>query len=337
MKPESVATAAGELADVTERLNIPWVDSPFFEALLEKSRIDEETKSMVRRYANDGYLVFDPGIEDFDLLAERILNDVADSYGERRRVPDGWCFSESVKALATAPRILSVLESLYRREPVPFQTLNFRCGSEQRTHSDAVHFYSVPARFMCGVWVALENVDEENGPLHYYPGSHKLPLFTPHDLGVDVGKQESRKQHYEDYEDFVERLVEATGLQKVEVKLKKGEVLIWSAHLLHGGSPIRDPQRTRHSQVTHVFFAGCRYYIPVSSDPFLGIIDWKEPVNITTGELQPQYHSGRLMKVRKRRAPGKPLGKRLADKLRTYPSLRRIVRGLRGILPRKSV
>ena len=36
---------------------------------------------------------------------------------------------------------------------------------------------------MCGVWVALEDITEDNGPLHYYPGSHRLPdydAFCPH-------------------------------------------------------------------------------------------------------------------------------------------------------------
>ena len=33
----------------------------------------------------------------------------------------------------------------------------------------------MPEGFMCGVWVALEDMDMDNGPLVYYPGSHQLP------------------------------------------------------------------------------------------------------------------------------------------------------------------
>ncbi len=40
-----------------------------------------------------------------------------------------------------------------------------------------VHFNSIPQRFMCGVWVAMEDIAPDNGPLHYYPGSHKLPFY----------------------------------------------------------------------------------------------------------------------------------------------------------------
>ena len=47
--------------------------------------------------------------------------------------------------------------------------------------------------------------------------------------------------------------------------LRKGEALIWSSNLLHGGSPQRDPSLTRWSQVTHYFFEGCRYWKPLDS------------------------------------------------------------------------
>jgi ectoine hydroxylase-related dioxygenase (phytanoyl-CoA dioxygenase family) len=36
---------------------------------------------------------------------------------------------------------------------------------------------------MCGVWVALEDIDMGNGPLIYYPGSHRVPEVTMKELG----------------------------------------------------------------------------------------------------------------------------------------------------------
>jgi ectoine hydroxylase-related dioxygenase (phytanoyl-CoA dioxygenase family) len=38
---------------------------------------------------------------------------------------------------------------------------------------------------MVGVWVALEDIDSSNGPLIYYPGSHRLPIFTNEHLGIN--------------------------------------------------------------------------------------------------------------------------------------------------------
>jgi hypothetical protein len=50
---------------------------------------------------------------------------------------------------------------------------------------------------------------------------------------------------------------------------------VWSANLLHGGSPQRDKNRTRKSQVTHYFFEGCKYYTPAISEP--DNVHWRNP------------------------------------------------------------
>ncbi len=98
------------------------------------------------------------------------------------RVQDAWKSSSHVLALATAPRVLAILRELYGRKPLPFQTLNFPVGTQQRAHSGAIHFDSIPGGLMCGVWTALEDIDRENGPLVFYPGTHKLPVVSMDDV-----------------------------------------------------------------------------------------------------------------------------------------------------------
>jgi hypothetical protein len=51
--------------------------------------------------------------------------------------------------------------------------------------------------------------------------------------------------------------------------------VIWAANLLHGGSLQRNKQRSRHSQVTHYFFEGCKYYTPILSTR--DQITWRDP------------------------------------------------------------
>ena len=67
-------------------------------------------------------------------------------------------------------------------------------------------------------------------------------------------------------------------------EINRGEALIWHANLLHGGAPTRVPGRSRHSQVTHYFFEGCRYYTPMESTPRFKA--WRTPLWIpnTVGE-----------------------------------------------------
>jgi hypothetical protein len=213
-------------------------------------------------------------------------------YADEKRIQDAWQFLEPVRKLATMPHLLELLRVLYRREPVPFQTLNFRLGSEQRTHSDTIHFHCFPQRFMCGIWVALEDVDADNGPLRYYPKSHKLPVYDLHDLGYVGSRQRDTYDHYLRYEDFVEKRLAVSGLEPVEIRVKRGQALIWAANLFHGGTPIRDSKRTRHSQVTHFYFEDSIYYTPMLSDPGLGRIAVRDVHDIRDGRRVEQAYLG---------------------------------------------
>ena len=281
---------------------MPWFHSPFFNDELLRN-LDPQMQSMVKALAYDGYLIFDPEIPAHTLEAAiETLNGRYQTSGrinETRRILDAWSFNQHVRAIATAPRVLTLLQQLYQRQPIPFQTLNFNIGTEQRTHSDTIHFDCIPHGYMCGVWVALEDVDAFNGPLHYYPGSHKLPLFDMSSLGI-IGSASRGYEHYGLYEDFVERLMQHSPYERKEVSLKKGQAFLWVANLFHGGSPIRDSRRTRYSQVTHYYFDDCMYYMPMHTDFALNRVDLKKVVNIATGEAVPNRYFGRSISSRPR-------------------------------------
>ncbi|MBE9229229.1 phytanoyl-CoA dioxygenase family protein [Phormidium sp. LEGE 05292] len=279
------------------QLNLPWIESPFFDQLLAQSNLDEETKKKVKYFAAHGYLIIDSEIPNFDRIAEQIINQLESHYIDPHRIQDAWKFNDDVRTIATAPKVLSILKTLYQREPIPFQTLNFPQGTEQSTHSDTIHFHCVPAGFMCGVWVALEDIDVNNGPLHYYPGSHKLPIFDLNNLGIKGSYQQHPYEYYSVYENFIESLISHYQLEKIDLCIRKGQALIWSANLLHGGSKILDPTRSRHSQVTHYYFDNCLYYTPLLSDPFLKRISMKEITNIATGKEVKHYYNGQEIKL----------------------------------------
>lgn len=262
------------------KLSMPLVDNPFLEAVLAQGWPRDRAEQM-RRFARDGYLVIDLADDDFNRKAACIIDDVAQLYpGQERRYEDAWYDSEDVRSLATDARVLELLGSLYQRRPIPFQTLNFRRGSEQAAHSDTVHFHCVPARYMVGVWVALEDVDAYSGPLVVYPGSQHLP-----DLGMFELDLDPTLAAYTDYEVRVRELLAVSGFPAKEVYMRKGQALIWSANLYHGGSPIRDPARTRHSQVTHYYFEDGVYYTPKHSYPQIGRLCLREVIDIARGEF----------------------------------------------------
>ena len=176
------------------------------------------------------------------------------------RIQDGWKTVDEVRQLARNANIAGALQQLLGRQSLPFQTLNFPIGTRQFTHSDTIHFNSIPSNFMAGVWVALEDIDEDNGPLLYYPGSHKLHEFSMNDFDLKQGYH-----NYHKYEERIQQLVEKEKLEGEYGVIKKGDALIWHANLLHGGAEQKDLARSRHSQVTHYYFADCKYYTPMNS------------------------------------------------------------------------
>jgi hypothetical protein len=224
-------------------------------------------------YRDNGYLIRDFGFSSADL-------DEAAAYTKTipgERVQDGWLANKAVRRLATDKRVLAFLDALYQRQSFPFQTLNFARGSRQATHSDAFHFNCRPAGFMCGIWIALEDIHPDSGPLHYYPGSHRLPVLTAADLG---GRDTGRG-----YEALIASVVEKAGLKLETALIRRGQAFIWAANLLHGGTPINDPSRTRLSQVTHYYFRGCSYFTPMDSDEPSGRVFWREPYDIAAGRF----------------------------------------------------
>jgi ectoine hydroxylase-related dioxygenase (phytanoyl-CoA dioxygenase family) len=286
--------------DEVSGLNRPWFEHPFFPDLIRKAGLSAEQENIVRRYARDGYVVIDPKLDDE--LIERAAADMRRispsqlMLSNEARLQDAWTLSAGIREIALSPAVIEVLSLLYQRHPYPFQTLSFLCGSQQRTHSDTIHFGSIPNGFMAGVWIALEDIDESNGPLHYYPESQKLPVYDLLDVGVTAFTQSNGFENYSRYEDFVERLMVHEGLDRLELHIKRGQALVWSSNLFHGGTPIRDWSRSRLSQVTHYHFAGCMYYAPLLSDPGIGRLFTRNLTDIGTGQPIPQFYNGHAVK-----------------------------------------
>lgn len=222
-------------------------------------------KSSIEFYRNQGYLIFDTELPN--AVLEGVKSDLQRywdgekpenvAYYDPRRIQDAWKISDHVYELATNRRILSVLYDLYQVSPRPFQTLNFPVGTEQKVHSDTIHFNSEPFGLMCGVWIALEDIGPGQGPLIYYPGSNQWPEMNFEDLGLEPDYSE-----YGKYEQRLEEMIENKEMKAHYATISKGQALIWSANLLHGGFKQYDKELTRHSQVTHYFFEGCKPWRP---------------------------------------------------------------------------
>ena len=281
-------------------MNLPWIESPFFDEIIYSQMLTPEQEKLATKYHANGFIILE------NVFPHQLLDEVKtdmkrpvfkSKIRKTGRAQDMWIKSNSVKELACNSVILDTLQMLYGRAPIPFQTLNFIKGTQQRAHADSIHFSSLPARFMSGVWVALEDISEEQGPIFYYPGSHKLPEYTYADINPSA--KDPVASDYVSYEDFIEKLMDAKGFSKKTFVAKKGDVLIWSSNLVHGGSPVLNNESTRFSQVTHYYFEDCIYYTPQFSNMVtneLYIRHWTR--DIRTGiKVEQSYNKKSLSQV----------------------------------------
>lgn len=201
-------------------------------------------------------------------------------YNESPRVVEAWKEISEVKELALNKTIMSFLEFCYKRKPIPFSTINFKKGTEQPVHSDYIHFGSIPEKYLAAAWTALEDINEDQGPLVLVKKSNKFPIIDFASLGLDIPKNSKEiKSNYDKYEKFLRSLVAINGLESVSVPMKRGETLIWTANTLHGGAPVTNNSKTRYSQVTHYHFSDCKYYTPNFSDRKAGKIAYRDVID----------------------------------------------------------
>lgn len=226
---------------------------------------------LARRYHADGYLIINLGLEP-ELLAD-VREDMARF--RTQECLDLWPQSAPIRQLATHPKILALLCQLYAREPIPFQTLNYYNSPGQRMHSDMIHFNSLPMGYMCGVWVALEPVTIQNGPLFYYPHSQLLNFVDFEDIGLTPTID--RKQFLNNlgqYSTWLEKYIAESATQRSLFTCDVGDCLIWASNMIHGSIK---PQTgyTRMSQVSHYYFENCQYYTPAFSSRRNGHIHYR--------------------------------------------------------------
>jgi len=177
--------------------------------------------------------------------------------------------SALIKKIGLEPTLLSLLDVLMDGKTKLFQSINFINGSQQKTHSDSIHMTTFPLGGLIGVWVALEDVKADQGALHYFPGSHKLPYYMNSDYDNDGTLLMLGDKGYKGYEAMLEQKVKELNLEKEIFECKKGDMLIWHANVLHGGEPHTNKNKTRKSMVFHFFDENSVCYHEITQRPAL--------------------------------------------------------------------
>lgn len=231
-----------------------------------KRKFDEEGLIVLENLFSDEEL--DQHLRSVHEIRRRV--DVKDENGFGDRIGQLHQLVPSLMNLAMTNKVLpEILRHALKDEPLLFGSLNFEKGSQQRLHVDAIFFWPEPEYSMAGVWVALEDVDLQNGPLIYVPGSHRWPMIRSEDIVADKPDVKSKRDLARagkisgaELGSFVAemgnlwteryyRWLEEKRIEPTKLVLKKGTAVVWHSLLAHGGDIIADNTRSRNSVVYH--------------------------------------------------------------------------------------
>lgn len=237
-------------------------------------KMDVQSRQSLLNFDNDGYAVLN---NYFDTTTVDAINSEIESLLDQGKVKFKYgnkimfAVNQSglLKAIGENKELIAVLSSLLHEQVKLFQSINFKTGSEQHTHSDSIHMTTFPLGGLLGVWIALEDIEADNGPLHYYPGSHKLPYYLNKDYDNEGNAFLLGNKDYTAYEAMIAtKLAEQASAKKV-FTASKGDVLIWHANLFHGGEPHLNKAKSRKSMVLHYFAINRICYHEITQRPAL--------------------------------------------------------------------
>jgi len=265
----------------------PWLDQPdALEQISEKvksGRISEADAALCKYWIENGYIILKNAIN------AQTLDDVWAAYeksiqnGTITLQPEKICEEDphpgryldphmkvpEICNVMRHPEILRWIQLLMDRTPAPFQTITCHKGSQQGEHSDSIHMTTYPLGYLTAAWIAFEDIHPDCGPLVYYPGSHRWPYIFSKDVGISEKEFQEKGYaiYHERYEPKIKELIEKYKIPPHYFHAEKGDVLIWHANLVHGGSPRKNPLLSRHALVCHYFVEGAVCYHDLASLP----------------------------------------------------------------------
>lgn len=152
-------------------------------------------------------------------------------------------------------RLKEITSLIFDRKAYPRSTINFYLGSQQELHQDMAVFHVFPGNYLIGVWIALEDISPDSGPLRYVPGSHREPAWPPFANHPQSTLRTCPLSDYEGYYKYTNAIADSLGGARPYLA-KKGDVFLWHGMLVHGGSAVNDPALTRKSMVIHYLVDG---------------------------------------------------------------------------------
>lgn len=164
------------------------------------------------------------------------------------KLNDLYLSQDLIRQAIVGEKLAPILRELLQGFPMVCNSLNFEFGSQQDYHFDTFYMPSPTPNKMVASWIALEAATSDNGPLSYFPGSHKIPPYL-----FSNGTTHAIESEMQEFRNYIYSEIDKRQLQPETLLAEKGDVLVWHSQLFHGGSAIADKRKTRKSLVTHYF------------------------------------------------------------------------------------
>ena len=171
---------------------------------------------------------------------------IRDAKGRNYRVNNLHIYSKPYLDIGTTPILHEHVSRFLRRQSCVYTSLAYEHGSQQLPHIDTPFFWTRPFNLYAGVWVALEDVQADAGPLFYYEGSQRY--FNSEEELRDVWK--SSGGNVDRMFVLIHEYIESK-CKRVIPDLRTGDAVIWHPGIVHGGTRATNAQATRFSAVYH--------------------------------------------------------------------------------------
>jgi len=258
-----------------------WTDRSDAQEVLARKHCDgavtDQEAEHLAKWIDDGYVVLRSAIDTG--LAEAVLHDIerayrgelgllfreivsaggialvpiGERYGAETDLRDCKLIDLYVRSKAALDTVLHkttvrFLNLIFEKPALVFQSLYFEYGSQQPGHQDSAYVPLSSPMQLAASWSALEDIRPGSGELFVYPKSQTIPefLFEGRYKNQPTGSSESRL-----YTEHLVNQVALASFPETKFEAAAGDVLIWAADTVHGGSKITDPAATRQSLVAH--------------------------------------------------------------------------------------
>jgi len=276
----SIFSTLGSHVFKNKSTDIPWLDQTNAkERLLQHpdfQNFSKNNQEQLLNFEEKGFMILrnfysSEDIEKCNQEVDRLLKEKKTDFNYTgKKLMEAYKESEFIdQQFFKNKQLLNLMAFAMGKPILPFHTIHFIEGSEQKAHSDSIHMTTEPEGYLIAAWTALEDTHEGNGPLFYYPGSHRLPYIMAPDYDSGNSALTIGENVYRNYEDKIADVIAENHFQKAHFFAKKGDVLIWHANLLHGGEGITQKGTTRKSMVAHYFCEGVICYHEISQRPAL--------------------------------------------------------------------